>query len=76
MKKLNEYTGKYINVYEVQDIWRKSDDCLYTVYKDEDDNYYIDAYDAAPSVAQLNGSFASDREAIDFAQRFLDSQED
>lgn len=76
MKKMNEYTGKFVDVQEITDIWRKSDDCLYTIYKDDVGNYYMDAYDAAPSVAQLNGTFASDQEAIDFAQRFLDDQED
>lgn len=75
MKKMNEYSRRFVEVEEVQDIWRTSDNCLYTVYKDENGNYYMDAYDAAPSVAQLNGTFTSDEEAVEFAQRQLDFQE-
>lgn len=76
MKKMNEYARRFVEVEEVEDIWRTSDDCLYTVYKDEDGNYYIDAYDAAPSVAQLNGTFANDEEAVKFAQEQLDAEEE
>lgn len=76
IKKMNEYTRRFVAVKKVQDIWRKSDGCLYTVYKDEDDNFYVDAYDAAPSVAQLNGTFVSDEEAVEFARRQLDAEEE
>lgn len=76
MKKMNEYTRKFVEVTEVKDIWRTSDNCLYTVYKDEDGNYYMDAYDAATSVAQLNGTFASDEKAVEFAQEQLDAEEE
>lgn len=76
MRRMNEYTRKFVEVSEVQDIWRTSDDCLYTVYKDEDNNYYMDAYDAAPSVAQLNGTFEDDEEAVKFAQEQLDAEEE
>lgn len=74
MKKMNEYTRRFVDVDEVQDIWRASDSCIYTVYKDGCGNYYMDAYDAAPSVAQLNGSFESDIEAVKFAQEQLDTE--
>lgn len=74
MRKMNEYTGRPVHVQEVQNIWRTSDSCLYTVYKDGCGNYYMDAYDASPSVAQLNGSFESDTEAVKFAQEQLDEE--
>lgn len=76
MKKMNEYTRRFVEIEEVENIWRTSDDCLYTVYKDEDGNYYMDAYDAAPSVAELNGTFASDEEAVEYAQKLIDKAEE
>lgn len=76
MRKMNEYTRNFVEVEEVQDIWRTSDDCLYTVYKDEDGNYYMDACDGGPNVARLNGSFDSDEEAVEWAQKSLDIEEE
>lgn len=75
MKKMNEYSRKIVDVIEVKDIWRTTDGCLYTVYKDEDNNYYMDACDGGPNIAQLNSRFESDAEAVEWAQKQLDSEE-
>lgn len=72
MKKTNEYTRRTISVEEVGEVFRTSDNILYTVYKDEDGNYYTDAYDAASSVVQFNAKIESDSDAIAYAQRYID----
>lgn len=74
MKKMNEYTRRLVTVTEVEDIWRTSDDCLYTVYKDEDGNYYMDACDGGPNIVQLNGIFENDSDAVRYAQEFLNQE--
>lgn len=73
MRKLNEFTRKYIDVVEIDTVFRTSDNIAYSVYKDHNGKYYIDAYDAAPSVAEFNGDFADDAEAIAKAQEYIDS---
>lgn len=72
MRKLNEYTRKHIDVTEVETIFRKSDGVAYSVYKDRNNNYYIDAYDGAYSIAELSGEFADDAEAVAKAQELID----
>lgn len=75
MKKRNEHTRDFVNATEIKDIYRTNDQCLYTVYKDDNGNYYMDAYDGASEVIQLNSSFSNDAEAIAFAQSCLDDIE-
>lgn len=72
MRKLNEYTRKHIEVTEIDTIFRTSDGIAYSVYKDNNGKYYIDAYDGAPSVAEFNGEFADDAEAVAKAQELID----
>lgn len=72
MKKLNEYTRKHVEVTEIDTVFRKSDNVAYSVYKDENGKYYIDAYDGAYSIAELSGECADDAEAITKAQEFID----
>ena len=72
MKKRNEYTGKFINVTEVDTIFRTSDSIAYGVYKDEEDKYYVDAYDGAESIAKFLDSASSDSEAVKEAQKYID----
>lgn len=76
MRKLNEYTGKHIEVEEISTIFRTSDNEVYSVYKDDNGKYYMDAYDAAPSVAEFGfgKDFKNDTEAVKFAQEILDSE--
>ena len=75
MRKLNEYTRKYIEVQKIETIFRNSDNLPYSIYKDSYNKYYIDAYDGAASIAELNANFANDEEAIEWAQEFLDDEE-
>lgn len=72
MKKLNEYTGKYIDAEQIDTIFRKSDNVAFGVYKDDNNKYYIDAYDGAYSIAEFNGEFPSDAEAVAKAQELID----
>lgn len=74
MRKMNENTRRFVEVKEVAEIYRTSDNFLYTVYKDDNNKYYMDAYDSAPSVTELNGTFDSDKEAVKYAQEFLDEE--
>lgn len=72
MRKLNEYTGMYIDVVEIGEIFRTSDSVEYSVYKDVNNKYYIDAYDGAYSIAEFSGEFADDAEAVREAQQYID----
>ena len=72
MKKLNEYTGKHIDVVEIDEIFRSSDSVAYSIYKDDNNKYYIDAYDGAQSITELSGEFADDAEAVRKAKKFID----
>ena len=72
MKKLNEYTGKHIDVVEIDEIFRSSDSVAYSIYKDDNNKYYIDAYDGAYSIIELSGEFADDAEAVREAQQYID----
>ena len=74
MKKIDEYTGRFVDVVEIGNIYRSTDKCLYTLYKSKEEVYYLDAYDAAPSVARF-GEYESDVEALAAAQRFIDGLE-
>ena len=76
MRKLNEYTGKYVYVTEIDTIFRSSDSIAYGVYKDDEGKYYTDAYDGSYSIAEFQGDFANDDEAISSIQKYIDSQED
>lgn len=71
MKKLNEYTRKHIEVTEINTIFRTCDSVAYSVYKDSNNKYYIDAYDGAYSIAELSGEFPSDAEAVAKAQELI-----
>lgn len=70
MKKTNEYTGKNIEVNEVDTVFR-NDGVAYSVYKDENGKYYIDAYDGAYSIAEFSGDFKTDGEAVKKALDYL-----
>lgn len=74
MKKMNEYTRKHIYVEEIATIFRKKDSIAYSIYKDGYGQYYIDAYDGADSIAEFNGVFQNDAEAIIAAQKWLDGE--
>lgn len=76
MKKLNEYSRKYVEVEKVKVIFRSSDNVAYSVYKDRNNNYYIDAFDGAYSVAKLSGEFANDSDAVVKAQQLINKDND
>ena len=73
MKKLNEYTRKYVEVEEITTVFRAVDSVAYSLYKDASGKYYIDAYDGAYSIAELSGEFADDAEAVAKAQEFINA---
>lgn len=73
MKKRHEYTRGTILVEEVTVIFRAADSVAYSLYKDDKGMYYLDAYDAAPTIVDF-GEFANDNEAITRAQEYIDAE--
>ena len=70
MKKLNEYTRKYIDVTEIDTVFR-SDGIAYSVYKDDTGKYYVDAYDGSYSIAEF-GQFENDADAVKKAIDYIE----
>lgn len=75
MKKRNFDTGKSVHVTRIDTIFRKNDGEPYSIYKDQNGNgsYYIDEYDAAPTIIGFNGTFATDAEAIAAVQNYINN---
>lgn len=71
MNKLEANKRVRIEVQEVADIWRKDGE-LYGLYKDAKGVYYLQDSDGSPDVVEF-GTYASDQEAEDSAQLYLDT---